>query len=252
MSDSVQSIARAFSIMEAISENKNSISITDLSKAVDLHKSTVHRILSTLIQQGYVKQNTKNNYYELSLKLLELSASVIIQNDLKSVMRPYLEYLRDLSGEVVHLVVPEGNDIIYIDKVESTHTLRMHSYIGRRSPMYCTAVGKAILADQSNLQIENYWKQIHPVKFTKNTITELEAFLDEIHEIRTQGFSYDNEEQEPDIRCIAISLKDFNGETVGALSISAPISRMTDEKIILLKPELHIIKNSVSKKLNRL
>lgn len=252
MSDSVQSIARAFSIMEAISENKNSISITDLSKVVNLHKSTVHRILNTLIQQGYVKKNPKNNYYELSFKLLELSASVIAQNDLKSILHPYLEQLSDISGEVVHLVVQDGTDIIYIDKVESTHTLRMHSYIGRRSPMYCTAVGKAILANQSNHQIMSYWQNIQPVKFTEHTIVDLETFFDEITTIRIHGFSYDNEEQEPGIKCIAISLLDYNGETVGALSISAPISRMTEDKIKLLQPELLKIKDAVSKKLNRI
>ena len=251
MSDSVQSIVRAFNIIETIAEHNNSMTITELSQKVTLHKSTVHRLLNTLIQLGYVKQNAQTSQYELTLKCFEIGVSIVKQNDLISVARPYLEALRDLSGEVVHLVIPDDKEIIYIDKVESTQTLRMHSFVGKRAPLYCTAVGKAILADQPSQAIENYWQSIDPIKYTPNTIVTLDAFFDELSQIKIEGISFDNEEQESGIRCIAVSLKNYSGETIGALSISGPLGRMTDDKMALIKPELLKIKLQISKQIGR-
>lgn len=251
MSSTIQSIVRASQIIETISNNNNSISLTELSKEVDLHKSTVHRILSTLIEIGYVRQNPETSHYELSLRLFEIGSSVIRNNNLIAVAKPYLKKLRDLSGEVVHLVVPDQNEIVYIDKVESMHTLRMHSFVGKRSPMYCTAVGKAILSQQSTAIVENYWNSLTPIKHTENTITRWADFQKELAKIRETGISYDNEEHENDIRCIGTTLHNFSGDVVGAISISGPIQRMTDEHIEKLIPELLNIKSAISKELGR-
>lgn len=252
MSDSVQSLARASSILVAIAKNNNHISITELSKVVDLHKSTVHRLLKSLIELGYVRQNTNDSHYELTVKLFELGASVIRQNDLIATARPYLEKLSVLSGEVVHLVIPDQTDIIYVDKVESTHTLRMHSYIGKRSPMYCTAVGKAILATQSDDAVRNFWTQISPVKHTPYTIVDIESFLQEIEQIRSKGISYDNEEHETEIRCIGTALTNYSGTVVGAISISGPKQRMSDDVLNKLIPELLEVKQAISKAMGKL
>lgn len=251
MSDSVQSLSRASSILEAIANHNNNISITELSKVVDLHKSTVHRLLKSLIELGYVRQNINDSHYALTVKLFEIGASVVRQNDLITTARPYLEKLSQLSGEVVHLVIPDQTDIIYVDKVESTHTLRMHSYIGKRSPMYCTAVGKAILATKSDALIREFWTQIDPVKHTPYTIVTIEAFLDEINRIRTMGISYDNEEHETDIRCVGTALTNYTGNVVGAISISGPKQRMSDEILNKLIPELLEVKQSISKAMGK-
>ncbi|HAS74666.1 MAG TPA: IclR family transcriptional regulator [Clostridiales bacterium UBA8960] len=251
MAESIQSIHRASQIMEAIANHNNSISLTELSKIVDLHKSTVHRILGTLIEIGYVQQNQANSHYELTIKLFEIGSSVIRNNNLTTLAKPYLRQLRDLSGEVVHLVVPDANEIVYIDKVESLHTLRMHSYVGKRSPMYCTAVGKAILSHQNREKIEAYWRTITPVKHTANTIIDLDAFIEELSKIKASGISYDNEEHEKDIRCIGTTLHSFSGEVVAAISISGPVQRMTDAHIDKLIPELLRVKQEISRELGR-
>ncbi len=252
MSDTIQSIARASAILEAIAAHENHLSITELSGIVDLHKSTVHRILSTLITLGYVKQNEMNNHYELTVKLFELGSSVVKNNDLVTVARPYLEHLGDVSNEVVHLVIPDGDEIIYIDKVESNQTLRMHSYVGRRAPMYCTAVGKAILSEASEQQVKAYWSGIHPIKHTQHTLTTLPEFIKALNQIKKTGISYDNEEHETDIRCIATTLHNYAGHVIGAISISGPIQRMNDDHINELIPELLEVKENISKELGRL
>jgi DNA-binding IclR family transcriptional regulator len=251
MPEMIQSIARASSIMECIAESNNSISITELSKKVDLHKSTVHRILSTLIELGYVKQNPSNNQYEMTIKMFEIGTSAIKQNDLITLVKPHLEKLRDVSGEAIHLVVPDKTDIVYVDKVESNQTLRMHSVIGRRSPMYCTAVGKAILSYRSEKEVDEFWDKIEPVQHTEHTLTKLSDFKDELSQIRVTGISYDNEEHEKDIRCVGTALIDYSGSVVGAISISGPIHRMTDEHINKLIPELLGVKQIISRELGR-
>ncbi len=245
MSESIQSIARAFTLLQTIANHDNAISLTELSKRSGLHKSTVHRILGTLIDIGYVKQNPLNSHYELTVKLFEIGSMVIKNNTLTTIAKPFLEQLRDLSGEVVHLVIPDKYEIVYVDKVESLHTLRMHSYIGKRSPMYCTAVGKAILALHTNTFIKTYWQHITPVKHTPYTLTTLDTFLTEIERIRSEGVSYDNEEYETDIRCIAISLINHSEEPVGAISISGPKHRMTDAHIQSIIPELIRVKHAI-------
>lgn len=249
MAESIQSINRASLIIEAIAKHNNSISLTELSKIVDLHKSTVHRILKTLIDIGYVHQTKIDSHYELTIKLFEIGSSVIRNNNLTTIAKPYLRRLRDLSGEVVHLVVSDGNEIVYIDKVESLHTLRMHSYIGKRSPMYCTAVGKAILSQQSSDQIETYWASITPKKHTTNTIIELETFKEELDQIKANAISYDNQEYDNGIRCIGTTLHNFSGDVVAAISISGPVQRMTDEHINKLIPELINVKQEISREL---
>lgn len=252
MPELIQSIARASLILEEIAANNNTISITELSKKVNLHKSTVHRILSTLIETGYVNQNPINNQYELTIKLFEIGTSAIKQDDLITLVKPHLEHLRDISGETIHLVVPDKTDIVYVDKVESNHTLRLHSVIGRRSPMYCTAVGKAILSERDELAVEKFWGKINPVRHTEFTITDLDNFKCELQKIRTSGISYDNSEHEPEIRCIASVLLNSFGDVVGAISISGPVQRMTDEHIDTLIPELLNVKQILSKQLGRM
>jgi len=249
MSESIQSLARATAIIEAIALHDNTMSITAIAQHVNLHKSTVHRILGTLIQLGYIRQNPTNSHYELTVKLFELGSSAIKHSDLVTLAHPYLESLRDLSGEVVHLVLPDQHDIIYVDKVESTQTLRMHSFIGRRSPMYCTAVGKAILATRSDEQLKIFWESITPEPRTPKTLTNFTDFQNEITRIRRVGFSYDNEEHEIGIRCIAFGIRNYAGDTIGAISISGPVQRMTDEHIATLIPTLETVKYELSRSL---
>jgi len=252
MSESIQSLARATAIIEAIALHDNTMSITAISQHVNLHKSTVHRILGTLIQLGYIRQNPRNSHYELTVKLFELGSSAIKHSDLVTLAHPYLESLRDISGEVVHLVLPDQHDIIYVDKVESTQTLRMHSFIGRRSPMYCTAVGKAILATRTDEQIKAFWESITPEARTPKTLTNFSDFEEEIIRIRRFGFAYDNEEHEIGIRCIAFGIRNYAGDTIGAISISGPVQRMTDDHIATLIPTLEMVKYELSRSLGYL
>lgn len=227
MSKNVQSVDRALGILESLSMHPKGLGVGEISERTQLHKSTVHRLLATLVDKGYVKQNRDNNY-QLTLKLFELGNKVVEELDVIEVAKPYLEEILEVINEVVHLVVLEGNGIVYVDKVEPDKTIRMHSRIGIRRPLYCTAVGKAILATMEDSEVEQIWAQSDIKKLTEHTIIDLDAMKEDLDRIRTRGYSIDEQENEIGVRCIAIPLLDYTQKAWGAISISGPVERMTD------------------------
>lgn len=249
MSDTVQSIDRALGLLEILSHHVEGIGLLELSDRSKLSKSTVHRLLSTLIQNGYVRQHESTGRYHLTMKMFILGSRPIEKLDVLKVARPYLEKLRDLSGEVIHLVIMDDNEIIYVDKVESENTIRMYSNIGKKGTLYSTSVGKAILSYYSDEEIQNLWHKMNVTKLTDYTITDLTSFMKEIALIRKQGYAMDLEENELGVKCMGTAILDYTKKPVAAFSISGPIQRMTDEKVHMLKQHILEIKNAVSQEL---
>lgn len=229
--DTVQSVERALTILEELSEYEDGLGITEISRNVNLHKTTVFRLMGTLIEKGFVEQDSETNKYRITLKMFELGSKKLDKMDILTVARPYLKRLVRETNEVVHLVMLDGTDIVYIDKVESENTIRMHSRIGKRSPAYCTAVGKAMLAYQSENDIERVWKNSKILKYTENTITNLDIFKEELKAIRERGYSIDNEENELGVRCVGAPIFNHKGEVNFAISVSGPVMRITIDKI---------------------
>ncbi|MCY6957717.1 IclR family transcriptional regulator [Clostridium brassicae] len=231
MQEIVQSVDRSLSILEVLSDYENGLGITEISEKVNLHKSTVHRLLATLIYKGYVEQEDKANKYKLTLKLFELGNKKIQKMDLVTVTRPYLKELVEKTNEVVHLVVREGTEIIYVGKEESQNTIRTHSRIGNRRPLYCTAVGKSILSYMEDDQIEEIWNKSNVEKLTEHTITDFNEFKKYLNEVRKKGYAVDEQENEIGVRCVGTSIFNYKGEVCGAISISGSIISFTQEKL---------------------
>jgi DNA-binding IclR family transcriptional regulator len=230
-SDIVQSVDRTFDIIEALMSGE--VGLVDLSKRVNLNKSTVHRLLNTLIYRGYVNQNEDNNKYKLTLKFLEIGSITLNSVDIVLIAKQHIKRLSEETNEVVHLVSIEKNEIVYIDKIESNNTIRMHSYIGKRIPIYCTAVGKAYMAHLDNDQFSKLWKSVKDDlnKLTENTIISKDDMLKELNIIRHNGFAIDNEENEKGVICVAAPIFNYNKEIKYAISISTPKMRMDEDKI---------------------
>ncbi|HLR20804.1 MAG TPA: IclR family transcriptional regulator, partial [Tissierellaceae bacterium] len=184
MKDIVQSVDRALSILELISNHNDGLRIIDISEETGLHKSTVHRLLGTLIHKGFVEQDLNTNKYKISLKLYELGSKKIESLDILEVSKPYTKMLMTELNEVVHLVIRDGNYIAYVDKVEADNTIRMASTVGRRSPLYCTSVGKVILAFMDEEEVKKIWQNSSIQKLTKNTITDFEELKKELDIVR--------------------------------------------------------------------
>lgn len=231
MKDIVQSVDRALSILEVLSENSLGLGITEISKKIDLHKSTVHRLLSTLIYKDYVEQDHETNKYRITLKVLELGNNRLKDLDIVTVSRPHLTELMKKTNEVVHLVILEKEEIVYIDKVESENTIRMHSTIGKRSPAYCTAVGKAIMSHMTMEEVLEIWNNSQIKEHTQYTITGVDEMKEELKKIRERGYSVDDEENEIGVRCVAAPIFNWKGDVIAAISISGPTMRVTKEKV---------------------
>lgn len=229
MSSVVQSVDRALDILELLSYHVEGLSIKEISEALDYHKSTVHRLLGTLIQKGYVSQNQKTAHYHVTLKLFQLGSRKVEKLDLIQLSKPYLNKLARISGEVVHLVLRDQQDIIYVDKVEGDQIIRMHSHIGQRRPMYCTAVGKAILSTLPVEEVEKVFVNSTIEALTEKTITTIDQLLQERELIIRKGYALDQEENEIGVTCVAVAIVGMDGMSQGAISISGPTQRMVDK-----------------------
>ncbi len=231
MGNIVQSVNRALTILEVLSDYSEGLGLTEISEKIGLHKSTVYRLLSTLIYKEYVTQDPKTNKYRITLKLFELGNKRVEDMDLLTASRIYSEELMKSVNEVVHLVVREGNDIVYLDKVEADNTIQMASKVGKRSPLYCTSVGKAILAHLPEDEVEEIWKTSRIEKLTEFTITDFDRLKKELDIVRQKGYAIDNEENEMGVRCIGAPIFNRRGEVEGAISISGPTTRVTEDKV---------------------
>lgn len=238
MNDVVQSVERTLSILEVLADYRDGLGVTEISEKVGLHKSTVYRLLSTLIYKEYVYQDKDTNRYMTSFKLYELGNKRVENMDILSASKTYSKRLMESLNEVVHLVVRENNKIIYIDKVEANNTIRMASTIGKRSPMYCTSVGKAILAFSNDEDVYGVWNTTSIEKRTPNTIVELEVLKKELAVIKERGYAIDNEENEPGVRCVGVPIFDRFNQVAGAISISGPTFRVTEAKVESIAQEV--------------
>lgn len=243
----IQVSEKLFQVIETLAEN-GPMGIMELSASLGFHKSTTHRLVTSLQCLGYVRQEEGSLKYSLSLKFLQLGSKIINQTNVATLIHPVLRRISEQIGETVHLVRREGNDAVYIDKVESSvGSIRMASRVGNRLPLYCSGVGKALLAEMEDEEIEKIWNTSDIKKLTPKTIVSFDELKERIDRVRTDGFATDDEENEEGVRCIAVSLKDYHKVPVYALSISAPVHRMTDERIqelkdIVLKYKVEIAK----------
>ena len=229
----VQSAERIFQVMETLADH-GEMGLMELSTALDLHKSTVHRLLMSLIYMGYAKQDEATQKYMLSYKVVNMAGKILERMDILQVAKPYMERLSDLSGEAVHLVQREGNHILYIYKIEAkVGTIRMVSHVGMVHPMYCSGVGKAIMATLPDEEVKKIWNESIIEKKTDKTITDLTQM----------------QENEKGVRCIAACLHGYQKEVKYAFSISGPTSRMTRERVKELAVDVKKVQEELSREL---
>lgn len=230
----IQVADRLFAVIEELSKS-GPTGLIELSNTLGLHKSTTHRLLTSLMYMDYVRQDEESGKYSLSFKLLEISSRILGHIDVLSTIHPYLKELADISGETVHLVKRDGLDVVYIDKVESSsNSVRMVSRVGSRTPMYRSGVGKALLAMMRPEEVRTIWGDSKIEALTEYTVTDLDELFIILEEARENGYALDNEENENGVRCIASSIMDYSGKPKYAFSISGPTVRMTDERILEL------------------
>jgi IclR family transcriptional regulator, KDG regulon repressor len=227
----VQSLERALTILNKLSDYPEGIQIARLSEQVGLSKSTVHRLLATLSNMNYVVKDSESDKYKLGLQILFLSRNILNNNDIVHTSKPYLEKLSREINETVHLCIEDRGEIVYIDKIESNQTIRMFSRVGNRAPMYCTAVGKILYSGMETEYFEELISKVNFIAKTEATITSPEELREEIDKIKKQKYALDNIENEEGIRCIAAPIYNHTGKIIASFSVSGPSNRVTMDRI---------------------
>ena len=247
--DLVQSVDRTLTILEVLSDYSDGLGITEISERVNLHKSTVYRLLSTLTYKGYVVQDEESSKYKITFKLFELGSKKVDKLDLLKSSKPYTKMLMESVNEVVHLIIREDNEIVYVDKVEANNTISMKSRIGNRAPMYCTATGKAMLAFLPEEEVLKIWKSSKIIRLTENTITDFILYKKELQEIKKIGYAIDDEENEMGVKCVGAPILNIKGDVAGAISVSGPIHRITEDKMDFISKEVIKYANMISEEI---
>jgi len=193
-----------------------------------LEKSTVHRLISTLKHKGYVEQNISNHKYLNSFKLFEMGNNVVERLGLRRQAQPFMEELAVNSRETVNLAIMDGKHVMYIDKIESTETIKVDLNIGKKLPSYCTGLGKAMLAFMPEERVKELLKGETFFRYTQNTVKDFAHLLEQLKKIREQGYCIDDEEYVGGLVCIASPVRNFSGEVVAAMSIAMPKYRLDE------------------------
>lgn len=226
----VQSVTRIFELIEVLAAHPAGAGLQNLATEAHLAKSTAHRLLGSLVSLGYAVQDAQSGKYRLTLKMFEISSGIVNSMDIMSVAKLHLERLSQRTAEAVHLVIRDGADVVYIYKTESG-PMRMSSRVGLRSPLYCTGVGKAILATLPDTEVEQIWHHSQLRKLTGRTVTDLDQLRSQLQTVRSCGYAIDDEENELGIRCVALAIPGPGGRADSAFSISGLAPYMTAERI---------------------
>lgn len=217
----VKSVIKALDIMELLN-CEGELGISEMADKLKWDKSTVYRLVATLREKGYVTQNPASQKYSNSMKLFEMGNSVVERLGFRRKCQPYLEELAVLTKETVNLAIQDGKEIIYIDKIESRATIKVDLGIGKRLPMYCTGLGKAILACLPEEEVETLLREETFHAHTPNTVTSLEELKLQLSQIRHQGYSLDNEEYVLGLKCVASPIWNYQKKPVAAISVAIP------------------------------
>jgi len=234
----IQSVAHALDVLEEFRDETEELGVTELSKKLKLHKNNVFRILATLQSRNYIEQNRSNDNYRLGIKCLELGQTFIHQRGLLKQASPILHDLAETTGETSYISILRGNEVIYLDAVETSSTVRVISRVGLHMPIHATAAGKALVAYDSDEELRKLLPGELP-RFAKATRTNIDDLLKEVATVRELGYATDLEEFEEGLRCIGAPVRDYTRKVVGAVSVSGPAHRLSDERIAtVVGPEL--------------
>ncbi|MFS2224068.1 glyoxylate bypass operon transcriptional repressor IclR [Pantoea sp. B65] len=229
----VQSLTRGLKLLESIAESHGSVALTELAQQSGLPNSTTHRLLSTMQQLGFVRQVGDLGYWTIGAHAFVVGSSFLQSRNLLAMVHPMLRNLMESSGETVNLAVLDLSDhqAVIIDQVQCTQLMRMSAPIGGKLPMHASGAGKAFLANLSEQQVTEllHRKGLH--YYTPHTLMSPQSLKENLALVRKAGYAFDDEEHALGLRCVASCIYDEHGEPFAAISISGPLSRITDDRV---------------------
>jgi DNA-binding IclR family transcriptional regulator len=243
----IRSLAKGMRVLELLSNN-DALTVTRVARLMNVNRASSHRFLSTLKELGYVDKDDSSRYY-LTTKVIELGMRVLDRFEIRKIAHPFLQELAAKFNETINLGYFNAEEVLTIDKIDSTEILRMDAGIGGREPAYCTSLGKAILAFLPENQLEEYLQRTELTPFTPNTVVSIDKLKDELMHIKENGYAIDDEELSVGLRCVGAPLFSHNGQALYAISISGPSIRMGSKRMGEMQRELNKICQNLSGKL---
>ncbi len=244
----ITALQRGLALLQLFSNSPQGLTAKRVAERSRLPVSTVHRFLRNLETVDFLNCGSDGTYH-LGIACFKIGQAALGQLDIRRVSLPYLQELNRQTRETIHLTVRHGHSAVYVEKLDSMEQLRIHSRIGAAVPLYCTAVGKVMLAYMSAEERDPLLTQVSFKRLTPNTIGNLQELHAQLNRIRKQGYACDLEENELHIRCIAAPIRDHAGDVHAALSVTAPTVRMNMTRLRQLAPLIQTAGLHISREL---
>jgi IclR family transcriptional regulator, KDG regulon repressor len=228
MSD-IQSVRRAFDILRAVSANAEGVCLTEIAARVELPKSTVSRMLSTLVGLGAVERLREREGFRIGNEIVTIASNVAYPQSVTAIARPYLQQLSQLTGETLTLCIPDGDEALYIDQINSLRGLQVRDWTGQRLPLHTASDGKLYLADRTDDAVEAYLRQQPMRRYTRNTIANATALRKEIKAIRKKGYAWTKGEYDSDVVGVAAPIRDVQQHVIASVCLFGPEFRWPQE-----------------------
>ena len=244
----VRAVERALQILGCFDDEHTERGVSEIAQVVNLHKATTHRIVTTLVNYGYLERAADGQKYRLGLELADLGFKVIRRMDLRREAIPFMTRLMERWGETCDLSVFDQGNVFYIEVIQGNHALRIAAAVGMRLPAHTTASGKLFLAYRPARELDVLLNR-PLIAYTNKTITSAEKLIEQLKLIRSQGYAYDDEENEEGICAVAAPIFNQDGTIVAAMSMPSPTSRMTIERVSEIVESLKEATQAISRRL---
>lgn len=245
----IQSLERAFAILEEISRHRDGATLTDLSRTLGLHTSTLYHLVKTLTALGYLRQGEDSKRYRLGRGMFLLAAACREEVELTNAVKPYLERLAEETGESTHFAIWDRGTAVILARASGSKVLQMTERTGTPRPLHCTAIGKALLSGLSPAECEAAIRGLAFDIFTPTTLTGPAALLAQVDKARIEGVAFDDCEYNAEVRCMAVPVRDFRGKIAGAIGFSGPVWRMSLSQMAAFTPRCIAIAAELSEEL---
>lgn len=245
----LSTVRNAARLLKVFRSREADLGVTELARRLGLGKSTVHRLLTTLVAEGLIEQDPRTGGYRLGIVMFELGEAVRVHLDLHAAVGQVLGELRAQTGESSQVGVLDGHEVVYVDRLESAHSLRLFTETGRRVPVHCTSSGKVLLAYLPEARRHTVLRGAPLTALTPHTITDPEQLAAELARVRRRGWAEAVNEREIGLASIAAPVRDINGEVVAAISIGVPLARCTVMSLRRLAPTIMEAAEAASRRL---
>jgi DNA-binding IclR family transcriptional regulator len=236
----IQSLEKALEVIEVLYNSGQAMGISDIDEHVDIGKSTVHRVLDTLLSYNYIEQVEDSTKYRLSWKFFEVGQSIPVQRNLLNLNTDALQSICDKYGESVNMGIHSDDSMIIISRVVPRTNMAANVPIGSKMPLHASSMGKIAICEFDEAEIRKLYPNNDLFIYTPNTIQTVDELVSQLAKIKQQGYAIDDQELYSGITCIAAPIKDFSGKTVAGVSVSGTSSRMTHKKIFEVLEELDV------------